>query len=308
MSNESKSEQDFLCLELLVEAGDENEGARQEVLDRVIAECWGAGAAGIEERDADRGILLLVYVQRRALEEVLTAGQSAGGTTMRAPELVGKRDWSEAWKDGLEAIVVSPQLLVRPSFVGVSLAEGQDELVIDPGQAFGTGGHASTVLILEWLAVLFSSREIDPAFDDRTRVLDVGTGTGVLALAALKLGAGRAVGLDLDPIAATEARHWALQNDLADRFSVLAGPVTALRAEPFDLVLANLLRTELLPIVPELVERVALRGSVVLSGLLAEEQARVESAFAPFGVETLGARFTTDETGDHWISLHMGRS
>jgi ribosomal protein L11 methyltransferase len=130
----------------------------------------------------------------------------------------------------------------------------------------------------------------------------------VLALAALKLGVGRAVGFDLDPIAAREARDWARQNGLASRFEVFAGPLAALHAAPFGLVLANLLRRELLPIVPELVECVSDGGSVVLSGLLAEEQERVESAFEPYSFETHGTRFMRDQTGDQWISLLMRRS
>jgi ribosomal protein L11 methyltransferase len=302
---EAESDQDFFCLELFIEAEEADKASCQDAADRVSAECWECGAEGIEERETDGGILLLIYVRRRALEPVISAGKSAGASTMGVPKCVRKQDWSEAWKFGLKAIVVSPRLIVRPSFVAVDLDDGQDELVIDPGRAFGTGGHASTLLNLEWIAALCKREE---TIDATTRVLDVGTGTGVLALAALKLGAGRAVAIDLDRIAAQEARKWALHNGLADRFAVFAGPLAALQCAPFDLVVANLLRSELLPIVPKLVACVASEGSIVLSGLLAEEQARIESAFAPFAIATQGARFTRDETGDRWVSLLMGRS
>ena len=309
LTSESKGEADdgeFLRIGLMVEA---DEASRQDAADRVSAECWEVGAEGIEERVTDRGILLLIYVRRGALDEVIAAGESAGASTMGAPEPVRKRDWSEAWKEGLQAIVVSKRLLVRPSFVSADLEAGQQELLIDPGQAFGTGGHASTLLNLQWVDALSESSSPEcSGFDPATRVLDIGTGTGVLALAALKLGAGTAVGFDLDPIAAREAHDWGVKNGMADRFVVFAGPLAALQATAFDLVLANLLSRELLPIVSELVDQVAESGSVVLSGLLANEQGRVESAFAPFGFVTLGAHFTRDQTGDHWVSLHMGRS
>ena len=272
----------FFCVHVRVEsaAATVEESERQDAADRVSAECWGAGAAGIEERSHAQGILLLIYAARSVLTAVTDAALQAGGRIDGEPQSVEDLDWSESWKQGLEAIVVSPKLVVRPSFVEQKLAEGQREIVIDPGQAFGTGGHASTLLILEWLDVL------SPELRDDTRVLDVGTGTGVLAMAALALGAGRAVGFDLDPRAVIEARVWAQHNGYANRLSLFTGGIEALGAQRFDWVLANLLRRELLPLIPELSGCVGERGRVLLSGLLAEEQGRVEEAMIPYRFET----------------------
>lgn len=299
------STEPFFCVYVRVEADSSEEAKEavcQDAADRVTAECWDAGAAGIEERLLSQGILLLIYAARSVLRAVVDAATSAGGRIDGEPQPVEDLDWSESWKQGLEAIEVSPRLVVRPSFVEHELGEGQRELVIDPGQAFGTGGHGSTRLILEWLDFL------SPELGESTRVLDVGTGTGVLALAALALGAGRAVGFDLDPQAVIEARVWAERNGYANRLWLFAGGIESLHARPFDLVLANLLRRELFPIIPALSECVGERGRVVLSGLLAEEQERVEAAMKPHAFETLGARFLHDSTGDHWVSLLMARS
>jgi ribosomal protein L11 methyltransferase len=304
-TDEAESGDDFFCAKFFVdvaEADGSNEVLDREAAEILSAEFWEFGAEGIEERETEFGIQLLVYVRRRSLDGVLAAGESAGALTMGAPEHIRKHDWSEAWKHGLRSITVSPRLIVRPSFVSVDLETDQQELVIDPGQAFGTGGHASTLLNLEWIDALSVSNQ---GYDESTRVLDIGTGTGVLALAALRLGAGRAVGFDIDPIAAREARIWAARNDLADRFDAFAGPLDALDVVPFDLVLANLLRRELLPIVPQLVERVAKDGNLILSGLLAEDQVKVETALSSFDFNTIGARFTRDDAGDHWVALHM---
>lgn len=294
----------FFCLRVCVDSADADvaEDLCQDAADRVSAECWGAGAVGIEERSHAQGILLLIYATCSVLQQVVTAATAAGGRIEGEPEPVEDLDWSESWKRGLEAIEVSQRLVVRPSFVERELVEGQREIVIDPGQAFGTGGHASTRLILEWLDVL------SPDLGEKTRVLDVGTGTGVLALAALALGAGGAVGFDLDPRAASEARCWAERNGYADRILVFTGGIEALQAQPFELVLANLLRSELLPIIPALSRCVGERGRLVLSGLLAEEQQRVEEAMLQVRFKTLGARRMRDFTGDHWLSLLMGRS
>ena len=296
--------ENFFCVRVEVRA----EGARgdeavlQELSGWVSSECFGAGALGVEERNEPGCVVLLIYAERSRLEEVLAAASSAGGVAIGEPLPIETLDWSEQWKEGLSALEVSNKLVVRPSFVEFELQEGQREIVIDPGQAFGTGGHASTSLILEWLDVL------SPEFRETTRVLDIGSGTGVLAMAALALGAGRAVGFDLDPRAGVEARVWAENNGLADRLMLFTGGIEALDAEPFDLVVANLLSSEVLPIVPQLVEQIGPGGGALLSGLLAEEQPRIEAAFASHGFQTQGARFLLDATGDHWVSLHMGRA
>jgi ribosomal protein L11 methyltransferase len=219
-------------------------------------------------------------------------------------------DWTQAWARGLRAIEVSERLIVRPSSVAWELGPHQLEVVIDPGIVFGTGTHASTRLALEWICELESGTDEFRAFDGfgpGVRVLDVGTGTGLLALAALRLGAGLAVGFDLDPLAPPEALHWARHNSLAEDFHLFTGPIEALAGPPFELALVNMFRTEMLPIAPALSERVASGGLLILSGLLVSERDGVERAMQPLGFETRGAREHLDDTGDHWLSLLLER-
>ena len=257
---------------------------------------------GAEELDG--GTAILVYAPSEAANAVAAAlRRGAGeGAEVTAPEPVEDIDWTERWKDGLDAVEVSPRLRVRPSFVERALKTGQVELVIDPGQAFGTGGHASTRLALEWIDALALEGELGPA----TRILDVGTGSGVLALAGLVLGAGRAVGFDLDPVAVHSARAAAAANGLAEQLRVWAGPIQALRRVEFDLVVANLLRLELLPLAEEIAARLRAGGALVVSGLLAEEQAEVEAALAGVGLGPVGARRARDG-GEDWVALLMRR-
>ncbi len=299
-NRQNASGERFLCVRLVVDAETLPDAAeRQEAADHASGECFAAGAAGIEERSGAHGITLLIYASASVLNEVLAAGTATGARPEGEPQEVAPVDWSQTWKAGFEAIEVSDRLVVRPSFVAFEARSGQREIVIDPGQAFGTGGHASTGLVLEWVDALRAG------FDAQTRVLDVGTGTGVLALSALALGAGSAVGFDLDPVAAIEARAWGERNGLAERFAVYAGGIEALAAEPFDLVLANLLRRELLAIAAEVARCTRPGGLVVLSGLLAEERDEVEAVMARLGLESRGERFVRDATGDHWMSLLM---
>jgi ribosomal protein L11 methyltransferase len=276
--------------------------AGPDAAERLAAEAWAAGAVGIEERDAADGVELLIYAPTPDAEAVRAAvAAAAGANAVAAAEPVPATDWSERWKQGLEAIEVSPRLLVRPSFVARTPAPGQAELVVDPGQAFGTGGHASTRLALEWIDA------IAPALPPGARVLDVGTGTGVLALAAIRLADVRAVAFDSDPLAAPAARENAAANGLAAALHLFTGPLHALGDVRFDLVVANLLKNELLPLIDGLAAHTRRGGYSVVSGLLVREAEAVASALTAAGFTPEGAREAADSSGDRWSALLMLR-
>jgi ribosomal protein L11 methyltransferase len=268
------------------------------------AEAWEAGASGVEERvQSDDSTLLLLYAPAETAEAVCSAVARVAVARVGKPQLVVAQNWSEAWRWGLDAIRVGERLVVRPSWIDATGAAA--ELVIDPGQAFGTGGHVSTRLALEWIEVL-SNREA--GLQAGSRVLDVGTGTGVLALAALALGAGSAVGFDLDPLAGLAARKWAACNGFAQRFAVFVGPIEALAGPPFDVLVANLLKRELLPLALPMAGAVRPGGLAIFSGLLAREADEVKAALSPVGFQPAESRTAVDPNGDEWISLLMTRA
>jgi ribosomal protein L11 methyltransferase len=278
-----------------------------ELAERLIAEAWEAGALGVEEVAAEAAggeIGLIVYLPRAAEEGMRSAlSRFAGeGAEIGSSEPIEPVDWVESWKEGMQAIEISPRLVVRASFVEHRLRAGQKELVVDPGQAFGTGGHASTGLALEWIDVLMADPERAP-----DRVLDVGTGTAVLAQAALKLGASSAVGFDLDRNAVREAGRGAQANGVAESLQLFSGPISALRAEPFDLVVANLLKREVLPIADAVARSVRPGGLLVLSGLLVADREEIRAAFAACGLVVTQERRLLDSGGDDWISPLLQR-
>ncbi|MAG32596.1 MAG: 50S ribosomal protein L11 methyltransferase [Deltaproteobacteria bacterium] len=283
--------------------------------ERLLAEAFEVGADGAEEVEAADRFRACIYGPARRIEairerllELAIADSEIGPAEMPPPV-----DWSEAWKEGLEALRISQRLVVRPPFVDFALEPSQQEIVIDPGQAFGTGDHASTALCLEWIDALLSAHGGPSQFD---RVLDVGTGSGVLALAALALGSERAVGFDLDPIAIEAAKAAAVRNGLAGRVAFFAGPIAALAVQEgvgggsptgtYPLVLANLLKSEMLPIAGEMARRVAPDGRLVLSGLLEDDAQEVLAHFAREGFGEVGRRGRVDATG-YWIAPCLAR-
>jgi ribosomal protein L11 methyltransferase len=272
----------------------------------MLAEAFELGAGGAEERDTEGRFRACIYVTPDRVDEVRRelAQIAPEDTRIDAAEALPDVNWSEAWKDGLAALTISIRLVIRPPFIDVTLAAGQREIVIDPGQAFGTGAHASTYLCLEWMDALMGEAEEGARFD---RVLDVGTGSGVLALSAVALGAKRAVGFDLDPIAIEAAEQAARENGLEESTLFFTGPIEALAQseDPYPLVLANLLKSEMLPIAPQIVRWLASDGRLLLAGLLEEDVAEVLERFASEGFCEVGRRIREDAIGS-WVGLCLG--
>ena len=273
--------------------------------ERVLAEAHEAGAAGLEERtESDGGVTWVVYAAadragavRNAVEaELARAGEGEVGV----PETVPDEPWVERWRDGIALVRVSPRLAVRPSFVPDDSAPGEAALVVEPGQAFGTGSHESTWLALALLEAL------PAAVLERASVLDVGTGSGVLSLAAVHLGARRAVGFDLDPLAAPAARANARANPGLSGLVWFTGPIAALSDGcRFDIVLANLLRSELEPLVPDLAARVRPGGYAILAGLLAEDLPKLARPLQAAGLVEDARLERVDADGAPWVGLRL---
>lgn len=177
--------------------------------------------------------------------------------------LIEPEDWNARWEATVRPVAAGP-FVIAPTWAepGPEHA-GRTLLRIDPKMSFGTGYHPSTRLALGLLAPLVRGGE---------RVLDVGAGTGVLALAALKLGAREAVGVDVDAWSVANARENAALNGLDAALDVREGSVEDVPERGFDLVVANIIRTVLVALLPDLAARMAPGGALVLAGLLARER------------------------------------
>ncbi len=183
---------------------------------------------------------------------------------------VADEDWTQAHKAGHGPRVFAERLCICPSW-SAPPADGLTTVVLDPGLAFGSGGHASTALCLDWLA----RQELA----DRT-VIDYGCGSGILALAAAALGAGRVYATDIDPQALSASAENARRNDLQKKIQFSLAAKGAVPAA--DILLANILLGPLLELAPQLAALVKTGGALALSGILAVQAQECQAAYAPW--------------------------
>lgn len=203
------------------------------------------------------------------------------------------KDWNEVWKSHFAPIEVSPRLWVVPSWRLDEAPKSARILVLDPGMAFGTGTHATTSLcMIELDRILAANPEQD--------VLDVGTGSGILGIAAKLLGARRVVGIDNDPVAIRVANENAELNKVSLELSTQT--LHGVKG-PFPLVVANIMAATLIELAPLLVRHVAAGGTLLLSGILDFQADDVEAAFVAAGLKAV-SRGTQGE----WVLLRLARA
>jgi ribosomal protein L11 methyltransferase len=209
---------------------------------------------------------------------------------------VKDRDWAKEWKDSLRPTRLEPGLWIVPSHCAVPAeAAGEPVLVIDPGLAFGAGAHATTRRCLA---------EVARGVKEGARsVLDLGTGTGVLAMTAVRFGAERVLAVDIDPIALRVAGENRDANGLAGRIELRAGvsdPESTDFGETFDLIAANIFPEALIKMLPFIDHHLRPEGRLVLAGIIAERADEVLKAAAARGYVLLAAR---EDEG--WVTLRL---
>ena len=205
-------------------------------------------------------------------------------------------DSAEAWKAHYQPLRIGKRLLVRPLWINVELAEGDIEIALDPGMAFGTGTHPTTQLCLEALECM-----IQPAQD----VLDLGSGSGILSIAAAKLGARRVLALDIDPIAAEATKENAAANGVSEKIIAQEGSLESVltSARRFDLVMVNILARVILQLAEQgLGEIVRPGGQAIFSGIIDLQVDEVEAALRRTGLQPTARR----QCGD-WVLVETKR-
>jgi ribosomal protein L11 methyltransferase len=249
------------------------------------------GATGVEERGSD----LVTHIppppdpdalmeKLRASLEILDPGEDPGLSWRWQPQ----EAWEVLWRKGLGPRRITPRIAVTPSWEPVEQEEGH-VLVLDPGMAFGTAEHATTRGCI---------RALDGLVEEGDRIADVGSGSGILAIAAAHLGAAHVMAIEMDAMSCETARENLARNGAEDRVTMLEAEVQAggpLPEAPFDGIVANLQRRILLPLLPALTLSLRSGAWLVVSGILTEQAPEVEEAAS-------GAGFLSVETDveDGW--------
>jgi ribosomal protein L11 methyltransferase len=206
-----------------------------------------------------------------------------------------EEDWANAWKEHFHVHRVGGHIVIRPPWRPYEAQPGDVVITLDPGMAFGTGLHPSTQLCL-----IAAEDLVQPG----DRLLDVGTGSGILAIAAMKLGAGRVLGLDVEEVAVQAARTNGEANGIGrDRFPLIVGSLgPEEHYGAFDGVFANIIARIIRDLAPHLYESVRPGGWLVASGIIVEREEEVRTALEAVGFTEI----TRGQMGD-WVSLRAWR-
>jgi ribosomal protein L11 methyltransferase len=255
---------------------------------------WELGALGVVEEDESAGGAQLRAffpdtVDRGAIatdvDRYLAALSSLGFERAGAAAVtaVADTDWAEAWRAHFAPLAIGRRLLVTPPWETAPDANGRVVLTIEPGRAFGTGQHATTGGCLELLEALVERARFP-------RALDLGTGSGILAIAAARLGVAEVVAVDSDPDAVASATANVERNGLVDRVRCCCADAAAFETEPAPLVLANLLAAAHRALGPRYSRLIAAGGALIAGGCLDAEASDVTAALAAHGLKLVGAR------------------
>jgi len=207
---------------------------------------------------------------------------------------IEEENWNAAWERTVEPIHITPRIVVAPTWHPYTPQKGELLVTINPKMSFGTGYHESTRL---------AARLLEEFLRPGMRVLDIGTGTGILAIAAVKLGASQACGIDTDEWAYNNARENVDLNGVQGQITIGLGSVTDISKSPFDLILANIQRDVIERLLREMVDRLHASGVLILSGLLDSDTDPLLDAAGESHLSVL----RQIREGD-WIALAVERS
>lgn len=244
-------------------------------------EGWGSDAVARPARPAVTGYLPAdgqLEQRRQTLENALSrlAERQNFQYTLQFKD-VDEEDWAESWKSFFYPEAITPNLVVKPTWRDYTPQPGQQVIEIDPGMAFGTGTHPTTALCVQLL-----EQSVRPGH----RVLDIGTGSGILLIAADKLGAAHLTGVDLDPVAVTIARQNIVLNGIApDRFRLACGHLIDAVTGTYDIVVANILAEVILELLEQVTATLEPNGRFICSGIIQAYRDKVAQKMAACGFE-----------------------
>lgn len=254
--------------------------------DAVVAALFRLGAQGIQEVGDQ---LVTLFADENLADDVTCAVLAASPDARVETEPAPRVDWSERWKSALHAHTLGPLLIAPPWLAGDS--EPERTVVIDPGMAFGTGEHPTTRGVIRLLLSILRKGD---------RVADLGAGSAILSIASVKLGARHSFAIELDPDAIGNAEENVVRNGVGDRVTVLEGDASLFLplVAPVDVVLANIISSVLVQLLPSMASALAPGGHAILSGILREERSEMLAV-----LESAGWSIDREDIEDIWWTV-----
>ncbi|WP_027338648.1 50S ribosomal protein L11 methyltransferase [Halonatronum saccharophilum] len=189
-----------------------------------------------------------------------------------------EEDWANKWKDNFKPIKISEKIIIKPTWEDYKCSKDDIIIELDPGRAFGTGDHGTTSVCL---------RMIEKYLKPGVNFLDIGTGTGILSIAAAKLGVGDILALDIDPVAVKVARENGRLNRVEDRIEFKIGNLIEVVNKKYDFCVANILPHIILNLIPDLPKVIKEGGHFLLSGIIEEKVEEIEVELEKYNLELL---------------------
>jgi ribosomal protein L11 methyltransferase len=204
-------------------------------------------------------------------------------------EIIEEKNWNELWEKSREVIHISERIVIKPTFKEYESKEDEIVITLDPKMSFGTGEHESTKLALQLMEKYVKGNE---------NVLDVGSGTGILSIAAIKMGAAYAAAVDNDPLCYQNCTENCTLNDVVEKMKVFEGEIDLIPENDFGLVLANIQKNILLLTSEKIKAKLKKNGIVVLSGLLLKDEKEIISHY-----KSIGFKFIEKKVMNDWIAI-----
>ena len=254
---------------------------------------WELEITGVNEND---DVVIAVATEYSPVNERMISGlleklvdQNVIKEFSVAGELLEEKNWNELWEKSREVIHISERIVIKPTFKEYESIDDEIVITLDPKMSFGTGEHESTKLSVQLM---------EKYIKVKGKVLDVGSGTGILSIAAVKMGAAYAVAVDNDPWCYENCIENCALNNVEERIKVVEGEIEIIPEEDFDLVLANIQKNILLLISEKIKTKLNNNGIVVLSGLMLKDETEIIKHY-----QSVGFKFIDKKIMDEWIAI-----
>ncbi|HMQ68136.1 MAG TPA: 50S ribosomal protein L11 methyltransferase [Ignavibacteria bacterium] len=256
---------------------------------------------GIENILEEEGALKLYFSENEkekieSLKKILVNKKIIGEDEFTAENYEGK-NWNEAWEESIEPVYISDKIVVYPSWkksdVIAKAENGKDRILIeiDPKMSFGTGHNETTQLVLELMADYIEGNE--------EKLLDFGTGTGILSIAGIKLGVNSATAIDTDNDSIENAGEYFVKNNVHEKINLLNSDITELEEDSFDVICANIIRSVIIDRIEHISEKLNINGKLFISGVLLSEDQEVLEYLTQFDFEIIDISSKAE-----WIGIY----